>query len=103
MYTDQFCHRGCDAHGPATQLDRRIEKEAARALFGTSVWFAFVFWGGQGGVRLRLGADVVAAGHKTSKVKINASYTRPKIVGMLSSAICAFENAYRGFSTRPDC
>ena len=40
METDQFCHRGRDAHGPATQLDRRIEKEAARALFGTSVWFA---------------------------------------------------------------
>ena len=49
------------------------------------------------------GADVVSAGHKTSKVKVNASHTRPKTVGMLSSAICAFENAYRGFSTRPDC
>ena len=87
MYTDQFCHRGCDAHGPATQLDRRNEKEAARALFGTSVWFAFVFRGGLGGVRLRLGADVVAAGHKTSKVNVYAPYTRPKNVWMFSSAI----------------
>ena len=49
------------------------------------------------------GADVVSAGHKTSKVKVNASHTRPKTVGMLSSAICAFENAYRCFATRPDC
>ena len=62
-----------------------------------------MFKGVLGGVRLRLGADVVAAGHKTSKVKVNASYTRPKTVGMLSSAICAFKRAIYELPTRPGC
>ncbi len=43
-----------------------------------------------------------ATGHKTSKLKVNASYTRPKCVGMLSSAICAFESAIYELPTRQD-
>ena len=88
MYTDQFCHRGCDAHGPATQLDRRNEKEAARALFGTSVWFALeILRVGQGSLGRARRVLSCAAGHKTSKVNVYAPYTRPKNVWMFSSAI----------------
>ena len=60
-----------------------------------------MFKGGLGGVRLRLGADVVAAGHKTSKVKAGASYRRLKNVGMLSNAILAFKRAIYELPTRP--
>ena len=34
-----------------------------------------------------------AAGHETSKLEVDASYTRPKNVGMLSSAISALKRA----------
>ena len=43
-----------------------------------------------------------ASGHKTSKLKVNASYTRPKSVGMLSSSILAFKRAIYELPARPD-